>query len=133
MLCVKPKNFKDPRDGIVDYFACDNMSNKKGKAIQPAEISSLLPLGARALDASILFSLEKQIFSVDYNNISIVEKELIYNALINNCFSKAFFLIDQNRQLVDYFADYLIRFQIIRQDQILSLFSTVLLSCKKQT
>ena len=88
---------------------------------------------ANQSDVSLLFSVEKQIFSVDYNDVSVVEKELIYHSLVNNCFSKAFLLIDQNRQLTDYFADYLVRFQIIRQHQILYLFSTVLFSYKKQT
>ena len=88
---------------------------------------------AKQLDVSLLFSVEKQIFSVNYNDVSIVEKELIYHSLVNNCFSKAFLLIDQNRQLTDYFADYLVRFQILRQHEILYLFSTVLFSYKKQT
>ena len=69
----------------------------------------------------------------DYNDVFFLEKELIYHSLVNNCFSKAFFLIDQNRQLTDYFADYLVRFQILRQHQILYLFSTVLFNWKKQT
>ena len=69
----------------------------------------------------------------DYNDVSFLEKELIYHSLVNNCFSKSLFLIDQNRQLTDYFADYLVRFQILRQHQILYLFSTVLFNCKKQT
>ena len=69
----------------------------------------------------------------DYNDAFFLDKELIYHSLVNNCFSKAFFLIDQNRQLTDFFADYLIRFQILRQHQILYLFSTVLFNCKKQT
>ena len=84
------------------------------------------------LDVSFFLSLEKQIFPVGYNDVSVVEKEFLYHALVNNCYAKAFFLVDENRQLIDYFADYLIRFQILRQHQILYLFSTVLLSCKKQ-
>ena len=85
------------------------------------------------LDTRLFFSLEKQLFPSNYNDVAIVEKELIYHSLISNCFSKAFFLINQNRQLTDYFADYLIRFQVLRQHQILYIFSTVLFSCKKQT
>nr|YP_009104779.1 cell division protein [Symbiochloris handae]AIT93319.1 cell division protein [Symbiochloris handae] len=81
------------------------------------------------LDVLFYLSLEKQNFTLGYND---VEKELIYHSLVNNSFSKAFLLIDQNRQLTDYFADYLVRFQSIRQHQILYLFSRVLLSCKKQ-
>ena len=71
--------------------------------------------------------------SSNRNNINgaNVEKELISRALINNCFTKAFLLINQNRQLLDYFVDYLIRFQILRQHQILYLFSAILLNCKK--
>ena len=72
--------------------------------------------------------LHKQTFSIDCNDLSIIEKEFFYHALVTNCFTKAFVLADQNRQLLDYFADYLLRFQIIRQDKILYLFSTLLLN-----
>ena len=84
------------------------------------------------LDISLSLSLEKQRFPVGSTDLSIIEKDFIYPVLVNNCFAKAFLLANQNRQLIDYFADYLIRFQILRQHQILYLFSAVLLSCKKQ-
>ena len=76
-------------------------------------------------------SLQKQTFAVDHNDFSAMKKELIFHALVSNSFAKAFLLVDKNRQLVDYFADYLMRFQILRQDQILHLFSTLLLNCEK--
>ena len=75
--------------------------------------------------------LENQIFPLNYNGFSIVEKELLYNALVNSSFAKAFYLINQNRQLLDFLVDYLLRFQILRQHQILYLFSTLLLGCNK--
>ena len=75
--------------------------------------------------------LENQIFPFNYNGFSVVEKELLYNALVNSSFAKAFYLINQNRQLLDFLVDYLLRFQILRQHQILYLFSTLLLGCNK--
>ena len=104
-----------------DSLAYDNVKQGKKETNQLAQ-----------LDVSLFLSLEKQIFPVGYNDVSVVEKEFLYHALVNNCYAKAFFLVDENRQLIDYFADYLIRFQILRQHQIFYLFSTVLLSCKKQ-
>ena len=79
------------------------------------------------------FSLlvENKIFPLNYNDFSIVEKELLYDALVNSCFVKAFYLINQNRQLLDFLVDYLLRFQILRQHQILYLFSTLLVGCTK--
>ena len=85
------------------------------------------------LDLSFSSVLEKQVFPAGFSNISVMEKEFVSHALIINSFAKAFFLVDQNRQLIDYFADYLIRFQILRQHQILHLFSAILLRCKKET
>ncbi len=69
-----------------------------------------------------------QTFSIDCNDFSMIEKEFFYHSLVTNCFTKALLLADQNRQLLDYFADYLLRFKIIRQDRILYIFSTLLLN-----
>ena len=124
---VNPKAVAKPDQGITfeksndNFKYCDQINNTKRKN-PPTQ-----------LDLSLSFSLEKQNFSIGYNDASVIEKEWVYHSLVNNCFSKAFFLIDQNRQLTDYFADYLVRFQILRQHQILYLFSAVLLRCKKQT
>ena len=84
-----------------------------------------------SLNVPFSLLLENQIFPLNYNSFSIVEKELLYNALVNSSFAKAFYLINQNRQLLDFFVDYLLRFQILRQHQILYLFSTLLLGCNK--
>ena len=39
------------------------------------------------------------------------------------CFNKAFCLLEENRELLDYFAYYLIRFKTIRQNDIITIFS----------
>jgi hypothetical protein len=83
------------------------------------------------LNPSFSLLVENQIFPLNYNDFAIVEKELLYDALVNSCFAKAFYLINQNRQLLDFLVDYLLRFQILRQHQILYLFSTLLIGCNK--
>ena len=115
-----------------------NKVNKKGTNKLQSFPVSLFPYAKHgkpeknAGSYSLSLSLEKQKFPVAYNDGSIIEKEFVYHTLINNCFTQAFFLVDKNRQLMDYFVDYLIRFQILRQHQILYLFSTMLLRCKKE-
>ena len=131
------KKEKNQRQNIIKQMSfsqelkrCTSTSLHK-KTSEASEATSSLGCNTCTFSASEEDAGQKLPF--DYNDVFFLEKELIYHSLVNNCFSKAFFLIDQNRQLTDYFADYLVRFQILRQHQILYLFSTVLFSCKKQT
>ena len=87
--------------------------------------------GFHSLSSPMKGESQKQTFSIDCNDLSMIEKEFFYHALVTNCFTKALLLADQNRQLLDYFTDYLLRFKIIRQDRILYLFSTLLLNRNK--
>ena len=127
----------DPLGGFKERYSKEqNLSKKQNYNQASAKEIDLVDEISRKkinqLDASFSLSLEKQRFPIGSSDLSVIEKEFIYPVLVSNCFAKAFILADQNRQLIDYFADYLIRFQILRQHQILYLFSAVLLSCKKQ-
>ena len=57
-------------------------------------------------------------FDVTWNDLYKLDRDYIYQALILTCFNKAFSLLDENRELLDYFADYLMRHETIRQDEI---------------
>ena len=50
-------------------------------------------------------------------------KNVIYHALVFTFFNKAVLLLDKNRELLDYLADYLIRFEIVQQHKTLQIFS----------
>lgn len=47
-----------------------------------------------------------------------IEKDYSYHNLILNCFNQAFSYLDENREFLDYFANYLLRYGILRQEKI---------------
>lgn len=52
------------------------------------------------------------------NEIYKIERDYIYQGLILNSFNKAFSILDEYREFLDFFADYLTRYTILREDQI---------------
>lgn len=56
-----------------------------------------------------------------FNDLYKIERDFIYHGLILNSFNKAFCFLENNREFLDYFADSLIRYEIIRQNQINSI------------
>lgn len=56
--------------------------------------------------------------TVDLNQAYEIDRDYVYHSLIMNCFNRAFRLVDKHRELVDIFADYLVRNEILRQDEI---------------
>ena len=61
-------------------------------------------------------------FDVTWNDLYKLDRDYIYHALILTCFNKAFYLLDENRELLDYLADYLMRFETLRQHKIKQIF-----------
>ena len=61
-------------------------------------------------------------FDLTWNDLYKLDRDYIYHTLILTCFNKAFFLLDENRELLDYLADYLMRFETIRQHKIKQIF-----------
>nr|YP_009725430.1 cell division protein [Trebouxia lynnae]QHO63936.1 cell division protein [Trebouxia lynnae] len=57
-----------------------------------------------------------------WNDLYKLDRDYIYHALILTCFNKAFSLLDENRELLDYLADYLMRFETLRQHKIKQIF-----------
>ena len=59
---------------------------------------------------------------ITWNDLYKIDRDYIYQALILTCFNKAFSLFDDNRELLDYLADYLMRFETLRQHKIEEIF-----------
>ena len=59
---------------------------------------------------------------ITWNDLYKIDRDYIYQALILSCFNKAFSLLDDNRELLDYLADYLMRFERLRQHKIEEIF-----------
>ena len=59
---------------------------------------------------------------VTWNDLYQSNTDYISHALIYTCFNQAFSLLDENRELLDYLVNYLMRFKILRQDKINEIF-----------
>ena len=65
------------------------------------------------------FQTKKELYvDITWNDLYKIDRDYIYHALILTCFNKAFSLLDDNRELLDYLADYLMRFETLRQHKI---------------
>ena len=56
--------------------------------------------------------------SLNWNDLYELNRDYIYHSLVLTGFNKAFCILDQNRELLDFFAAYLTRYEIIRQHEI---------------
>ena len=61
--------------------------------------------------------------SIDWHDLYAIDRDYIYHSLLLTCFNIAFSILDKNRELVDYFASYLMRNEILRQHEITDIFS----------
>nr|ABX82584.1 cell division protein [Trebouxia aggregata] len=61
-------------------------------------------------------------FDLTWNDLYKLDRDYIYHALILTCFNNAFCLLDENRELLDYLTDYLMRFETLRQHKIKQIF-----------
>ena len=55
---------------------------------------------------------------IRWNDLYLINRDYIYQGLISNCFHKAINLLDKKRELLDFFADQLIRYNLLRQHEI---------------
>jgi ATP-dependent Zn protease len=56
--------------------------------------------------------------SINSNDLYEINRDYIYHSLVLSSFNKAFSILDENRELLDFFATYLTRYEIIRQHKI---------------
>lgn len=55
---------------------------------------------------------------ISFNDLYQIERDYVFHGLILNAFNNAFYLTEEKREFLDYFSDYLLRFEIIREDEI---------------
>jgi ATP-dependent Zn protease len=68
-------------------------------------------------------SLKPRTGSIDWNELAEIDRDYIYQGLVLNCFNSAFSILDENREILDYFSSALMRYELIRQNQITKIFS----------
>ena len=56
--------------------------------------------------------------AVTWNDFYLINHDYIYQALVSNCLHKAINLLDRRRELLDLFADQLLRYNLLRQHEI---------------
>jgi len=70
-------------------------------------------------------SIEKTLSNqstISYNTLYEIERDYFFHSLILNSYNKSFFKIENNREWVDYFATLLLKYGILRENQINNLF-----------
>ena len=55
---------------------------------------------------------------VSWNELYLIDTDYISHMLIYTSFNQAFCLLDENREVLDYLVDYLLRFEVVRQEKI---------------
>ena len=75
-----------------------------------------------SLKSSLRDTKNKLNFDLTWNDLYKLDRDYIYHALILTSFNNAFCLLDENRELLDYFTDYLMRFETLRQHKIKQIF-----------
>ena len=56
--------------------------------------------------------------SLSWNEIYLLDRDYLLHGLLTTCFNEAFAVIEGRRELLDYFADHLIRFHLLRRHTI---------------
>ena len=64
---------------------------------------------------------------INWNNLYKIERDYIYQGLVLFSFNQAFSILDENREVLDFQSDFLIRHEIIRQNEVLIFCTTKLL------
>ena len=59
---------------------------------------------------------------VNWNDLYKLDRDCIAHGLVLACFDRAFSVLDCNRETLDYLADYLVRFETLRQEDLFDLF-----------
>lgn len=59
--------------------------------------------------------------NVSFNELYKIERDYIFHGLLLNSFNFAFDFVEEHREFLDYFSDYLLRFEILRENEIKSL------------
>ena len=72
-----------------------------------------------SVDAKLFRDIGTNTFSsLTWNDLYLINRDYIYQALISSCFHKAITLLDKKRELLDLFADQLIRHNLLREYEI---------------
>ena len=98
----------------------NNRSKNKNQAFEPRK--EFLFQNRQTRLVKLEDTKNKLNFDLTWNDLYKLDRDYIYHALILTCFNKAFCLLDENRELLDYLADHLMRFEMLRQHKIKQIF-----------
>ena len=122
----------------------DHEENENTRCILPDEyyhnntyLKNLLKNKLQPVKTSFSTSAEKQLkqqdlnqsffkSSLTWNNVADSGRDYIFHSLILTCFNKSISILDQNRELLDFFASSLIQKEIIREYEIITIINSFL-------
>ena len=117
---------KQSNQGHFDYAPLPNTLNIETSPSNITDIETSHSQEKRKKQKNLVFKNDQTqnslYFDITWNDLYKIDRDYIYQALILTCFNKAFSLLDNNRELLDYLADYLMRFETLRQHKIEEIF-----------
>ena len=123
------KSLKNPEKIISELFGPEKQETLFGNVETVIKSNVLKEKNNRSKNKNQAFGTVKNCqikkkldFDLTWNDLYKLDRDYIYHALILTCFNKAFSLLDENRELLDYLADYLMRFETVRQHKIKEIF-----------
>ena len=124
------KNLTNPRflAGFISPLDEKSLKEKNNVRKDKNKVASLYKGGSRhdVFVKDLIFkngqTKNKLYFDITWNDLYKLDRDYIYHALILTSFNQAFSLLDDNRELLDYLADYLMRFETLRQQKIKEIF-----------
>jgi ATP-dependent 26S proteasome regulatory subunit len=88
---------------------------REGKRRSP-EIRGVVERSTRR--KGVVQSVPRRGSAIAWNDLYLISRDYIYYGLINACFYRAFSMLEKRRELLDCFADHLLRYDLIRQYEI---------------
>jgi ATP-dependent Zn protease/uncharacterized protein (UPF0248 family) len=87
--------------------------------------NKLKPIQTKFPNSSTKQYLEKTFFksSLTLMDAFAANRSGLYHSLILTCFNKSMSILDQNREVLDFFASYLIQKEIIRENEVTTIFN----------
>ena len=116
---------KQSNQGYFDHGFNKNESygaNKSFAFVKAPKTPLLTPLKEMSGVTKDFQTKNELYVDITWNDLYKIDRDYIYHALIITCFNKAFSLLDENRELLDYLSDYLMRFETLRQHKIKEIF-----------
>nr|YP_009106355.1 cell division protein [Fusochloris perforata]AIT95165.1 cell division protein [Fusochloris perforata] len=97
-------------------------TNRSSNLLNTFSLKPNSPLNSAERINKVFFYKRKKRFSLYWNDLYKMNRDFLYQGLVLSSFNKAFLILDENREILDFFADYLLRYETLREHEIANIF-----------